>query len=139
MAGMAVSDKGPFGPVFDACQPGDSRGYLVGFLEGEEGRRFALSSEEERRKAIVATLVRLFGSEAARPTGYIEKNWTMDEWSGGCYTGLMIPGTMTRYGQSLRKPFGNIHWAGTETAIQWMGYFDGAVEAGQRCAREVMT
>ena len=82
MAGMAVSDKGPFGPVFDACQPGDSRGYLVGFLEGEEGRRFALSSEEERRKAIVATLVRLFGSEAARPTGYIEKNWTMDEWSG---------------------------------------------------------
>ena len=63
----------------------------------------------------------------------------MDEWSGGCYTGLMIPGTMTRYGQSLRKPFGNIHWAGTETAIQWMGYFDGAVEAGQRCAREVMT
>lgn len=138
MAGMAVSDRGPFGPVFDACIPGDERGYLVGFLEGEEGRRYALSSEKDRRQAILENLIRFFGSEASRPLGYIEKNWTMDEWSGGCYTGLMIPGTLTRYGHLLRKPFGRIHWAGTETATEWMGYFDGAVEAGQRAAREVM-
>ena len=138
MAGMAVSDRGPFGPVFDACLPDDDRGYLVGFLEGEEGRRYALSSEDQRKNAILENLVRFFGSEAARPLGYAEKNWTMDEWSGGCYTGLMIPGTLTRYGTLLRKPFGRIHWAGTETATQWMGYFDGAVEAGQRAAREIM-
>ncbi|MCB1167981.1 MAG: FAD-dependent oxidoreductase, partial [Leptospiraceae bacterium] len=70
--------------------------------------------------------------------GYMEKNWTMDEWSGGCYTGLMTPGTMTNYGDLLRTPSGRIHWAGTETATEWMGYFDGAVESGQRAAKEVM-
>lgn len=139
MAGMAISDKGPFGPVFDACLPDDPRGYLVGFLEGEEGRRYAIATEEERKAAIIRTLVRFFGPKADRPIGYVEKNWTMDEWSGGCYTGLMIPGTMMHYGKYLREPAGRIHWAGTETAERWMGYFDGAVESGQRARDEVLS
>lgn len=138
MSGMAVSDRGPFGPVFDACLPGDERGYLVGFLEGEEGRRFALQTEADRKAAIVATLARWFGPQANRPLGYLEKNWTMDPWSGGCYTGLMIPGTLTAYGRQLREPFGNVHWAGTERATEWAGYFDGAVQSGQRAAAEIL-
>jgi len=31
-----------------------------------------------------------------------------------------------------------MHWAGTETATVWTGYLDGAVESGQRAAREVV-
>ncbi len=31
-----------------------------------------------------------------------------------------------------------IHWAGTETATRWMGYMDGALESGERVAREVL-
>jgi monoamine oxidase len=34
---------------------------------------------------------------------------------------------------------GLLHWAGTETATQWSGYMDGAVQSGQRAAREVLT
>mgnify|MGYP002626379333 CR=1 FL=1 len=44
---------------------------------------------------------------------------------------------MTTLGESLRTPCGRIHWAGTETATRWMGYIDGAVEAGERAAEEV--
>ncbi|MEQ9366489.1 MAG: FAD-dependent oxidoreductase, partial [Leptospirales bacterium] len=33
-SGLVASDRGPFGPVFDAGLPDDDRGYLVGFLEG---------------------------------------------------------------------------------------------------------
>lgn len=29
-------------------------------------------------------------------------------------------------------------WAGTETATEWMGYMNGAVQAGQRAANEVI-
>ena len=29
-------------------------------------------------------------------------------------------------------------FAGTETATEWSGYMDGAVQAGERAAREVM-
>jgi monoamine oxidase len=30
-----------------------------------------------------------------------------------------------------------VHWAGTETAMYWNGYLDGAVSSGKRAAAEV--
>lgn len=37
----------------------------------------------------------------------------------------------------LREPVGRLYFAGTETATEWSGYMEGAVEAGERAAREV--
>lgn len=37
----------------------------------------------------------------------------------------------------IRQPVGKIYFAGTETATQWSGYMEGAVQAGERAAREV--
>ncbi|GFS96914.1 amine oxidase B [Nephila pilipes] len=39
---------------------------------------------------------------------------------------------------ALRTPIDRIYFAGTETAVKWSGYMDGAVEAGERAAREVL-
>jgi monoamine oxidase len=36
------------------------------------------------------------------------------------------------------QPLGRVHWAGTETADQWMGYVEGAVRSGIRAAGEVI-
>jgi hypothetical protein len=38
----------------------------------------------------------------------------------------------------VRGESGPIHWAGTETATQWMGYLDGAVESADRATAEVL-
>jgi monoamine oxidase len=38
----------------------------------------------------------------------------------------------------LRAPQGRVHFAGTETAARWPGYLDGAIEAGERAAAEVL-
>ncbi|MDP9438723.1 MAG: FAD-dependent oxidoreductase, partial [Actinomycetota bacterium] len=35
-------------------------------------------------------------------------------------------------------PVGPLHWAGSETALEWVGYMDGAIEAGERAAAEVL-
>ena len=40
--------------------------------------------------------------------------------------------------REIRKPIGRLYFAGTETASEWTGYMDGAVEAGERAAREVL-
>lgn len=48
------------------------------------------------------------------------------------------PGFLTRYGRHLRTPIGRMHFAGTETATEWSGYINGAVQAGERCATEVL-
>jgi monoamine oxidase len=38
----------------------------------------------------------------------------------------------------LRKSVDGIHFAGTETAVYWVGYMDGAIQSGQRVAKEIL-
>ncbi|MEV0055403.1 FAD-dependent oxidoreductase [Saccharopolyspora shandongensis] len=75
---------------------------------------------------------------AARPLDYVDEDWVADEWAQGGYAAHMAPGVMTAYGDIIREPFGRIHWAGTETATESMGYFEGALQSGVRAAHEVI-
>ena len=54
------------------------------------------------------------------------------------YVDHMPPGVTTRFGHLLRESCGRIHWAGTETAIEWAGYIEGALRSGSRAAKEVL-
>jgi monoamine oxidase len=38
---------------------------------------------------------------------------------------------LTHFGLALREPVRQIHWAGTETADESMGYFEGAIQSGK--------
>jgi monoamine oxidase len=51
---------------------------------------------------------------------------------------VLPPGVLSRFGAALRAPIGRLHWAGSETATEWFGYMEGAIESGQRAAREVL-
>lgn len=77
-------------------------------------------------------------NKALGPDEYVEKNWSEEVWTRGCYAAYMPPGVQTSYGPSLREPVGSIHWAGTETADVWNGYIDGAVRSGKRAAEEIL-
>ena len=46
--------------------------------------------------------------------------------------------SLRRFGAALRAPIGALHLAGAETATRWSGYLDGAVESGERAAREII-
>jgi monoamine oxidase len=138
LSGQALSLPGPVQVIFDNTPPTGAPGVLLGFLEGDEARVLGAVPESERREAVVGTFKRVFGERAGRPSGYIEKEWSGEAYSRGCYAGVFGPGTWTSYGRALRAPVGRIHWAGTETATRWMGYFDGAIQAGRRAAAEVI-
>ena len=137
LSGQAISLPGPAQIVFDNTPPNGSAG-LIGFLEGRDARELAAVPESERRDAVLRGLQRLFGRRAARPLLYVEKDWSTEPYSRGCYAGVLGPGAWTGYGRQLREPIGRIHWAGTETATRWMGYMDGAIQSGRRAAAEVM-
>jgi len=141
-SGMATSTSRPFNVVFDQTPPdsdmNEDVGILVGFIDSQNAVEMSTLSEEQRRALVVADLTHYFGAEAATPLAYAENDWTADQWSRGCYVGTMAPGTMTTYGEALRAPCGRIHWAGTETATEWMGYLDGALQSGIRAAGEVV-
>jgi monoamine oxidase len=139
LSGSAVSDPGPLSIIFDNSPPDGTPGIIVGFLEGHWARELGRAGEQERRTAVLASLTRLFGPRAASPERYLERNWVEEEWSRGCYVGYTAPGVLTAYGPAIREPIGPIHWAGTETATVWNGYMDGAIQSGERAAREVLS
>jgi monoamine oxidase len=136
-SGEAVSDTGITVTTFDDTSHDGEHPALVTFSDGQAARDWADRTSDERREAVLWELVRFFGPEAARPVAFAEKNWNLDPWSRGCYVGLAGPGTLTACGEALREPCGRIHWAGTETATDWMGYMDGAIQSGHRAADEV--
>jgi monoamine oxidase len=138
LSGEALSDRGPITTVFDNSPPDGLPGVLVGFAGGRVARELGAVSAQERREAAIDCFVRLFGDDAANPTRYIEMDWTKEEWSRGGPVCHFPPGGWTAFGPALREPVGRIHWAGTETATVWSGFMDGAVQSGERAAREVL-
>jgi monoamine oxidase len=138
-SGEAVSDTGITVTTFDDTSHDGRQPALVTFSDARAARDWSDRSPDIRRQAVLDEFVRFFGPQAARPLAFAEKNWNDDPWSRGCYVGVAGPGTLTTFGEALREPCGRIHWSGTETATEWMGYLDGAIQSGQRAAEEVAT
>lgn len=138
LSGRAVSDTGPVRFTFDNSPRSGGPGVLVGFIEGGDARRFSSATEAERRQAVLGCFERYFGPRAAKPREYIERDWSAEEYSRGCYGAVFPAGTLVSCGAALREPVGRIHWAGTETATASVGYMDGAVQSGERAAAEVL-
>jgi monoamine oxidase len=137
LSGQALDPSRPFGFSLDNSIPGDDRGVIVGFFESPAARRLAGATIEERRELVLASLKAWFGPRAGRPDRYLELDWATEPWTRGCFAGKPTIGAFTSFGRALREPTGRIHWAGTETAMRWQGYLDGAVESGHRAAEEV--
>ncbi|XP_049727233.1 amine oxidase [flavin-containing] A [Elephas maximus indicus] len=137
---MIIEDEeAPISITLDDTKPDGSLPAIMGFILARKSHRFAKLHKEIRKRKICELYAKVLGSqEALQPVHYEEKNWCEEQYSGGCYTAYFPPGIMTQYGRVIRQPVGKIYFAGTETATQWSGYMEGAVEAGERAAREIL-
>ncbi len=115
-----------------------SQGVLMGFVLGNQAKEFSGFPEKQRRDTTLNAFATFFGEQALAPVRYLDHSFMNEEWSRGCYAGVMGPGVWTTLGHVLREPVGRIHWAGTETSDVWNGYIDGAVRSGERVAKEIM-
>lgn len=138
LSGQATSELGPLRLTFDNSVPGSNKGVLMGFIEGDEARHWSARDENERRAVVLECFARYFGPEALRPLEYVDKCWADEAFARGCYAALFPPGVWSNGAARLRQPFGRLHFAGTEMATRWMGYFDGAIEAAERAVEEVL-
>jgi L-amino acid dehydrogenase len=139
LSGASLSNEILVGATADSGPLKSGPGVLTSFIQGDSLVKWAAGNDIERKQAVINDLVTLFGDQAANPTQYVEKIWPQEQFTGGAYNGYLPPGGWTSYGQAIRAPHGRIFWAGTETATQWYGYFDGAISAGERAATEVLT
>jgi monoamine oxidase len=134
LAGAAVSYQGPFREVHDHSGPDGSSAALFGFAAAEA---FHGASEAQIAAAFSEQLVRLFGPAAANPLGV-----HVTDWSRQKYTSPALPSSQastSTYGHRLfqQPTAGRIHWASTETALNFAGHVEGAIHAGRQAAATI--
>ncbi len=123
--------------VFDTTAPGGP-GHLCFLAGGPAARALDELAPDERRTALLARVAAHLGPEVLAPADWHEKSWHLDEWAGGGYIALPEAGARSGTVPMACDPVGRVHWAGAETAKDHPGYLDGAIESGQRAAREVL-
>lgn len=132
-------EENPIAGTFDDTKPDGNFPAIVGFVATDRVRSLSMRKKEERKQIFAKCLANVFGlKEFLEPIHYEEHNWMSEQYSGGCFPAMFPPGFLTRYGKILREPVGRMYFAGTETATTWTGYMEGAIQAGERAAREVL-
>lgn len=136
--GTIYTDSGPFRVVMDTSPQEGEEGRLTVLIPASLARRYSTQPLKERRQAVLNKLTELLGMEAAHPLHYYDKDWTADPYTRGGYGSHLASGVITELGSSLGERFGRIHWSGSETATEHRLYMEGALQSGERVAREIL-
>ena len=66
----------------------------------------------------------------------VVQRWASEPWSRGAFA-VFGPGQMTALMPSMARPEDGLHFAGEHTS-SWTGWMEGALQSGERAAREVL-
>lgn len=64
-------------------------------------------------------------------------DWPNSPFSRGAYS-FYRPGQFTKFGGAEGEREGNVHFCGEHTSRDWQGFMNGAVETGERAAKEIL-
>jgi monoamine oxidase len=126
LSGSARTDRAT--EIWDAAsdQPASSRGILGATAAGVMG---GLSVGVD----LVADAFPGIRSEFEKGAVY---RWSAEPWTRGAFA-MYRPGQMTTLMPVLASAESGLHFAGEHTSI-WTGWMEGALESGERAAREVL-
>jgi monoamine oxidase len=116
-----------------------SRGILVDYTGGaatlaQSGRMAAALAPEFLTRAEP-----VFPGLSARWNGKATfDDWPRNPWTLGSYSYFRV-GQYQRFAGAEGEAVGSCHFAGEHTSIDAQGYLEGAVESGERAAREVLS
>jgi monoamine oxidase len=117
---------------------GSDKGIITSLIHADRAKELLKLSDQDRKNVLLKAYANLFGEEAMNPIMYHDYSFTNNPWIGGAYSGYYKNGIFSKYGAHIAKPFGNIHWAGTETSTLFKGFMEGAVLSGERVAKEIL-
>ncbi|HVF68634.1 MAG TPA: NAD(P)/FAD-dependent oxidoreductase [Pyrinomonadaceae bacterium] len=122
--------------VFDGA-PGQSlrRGILEAYFAGPQARRLTAMREPERVLSTLASVEKVHPRVRREFEVGATKCWDEDEWARGAYAWYR-PGQMSSLLPHVARAEGRIHFAG-EHASSTFGWMQGAIESGNRAAREI--
>lgn len=137
LSGTAQSMVGPLAEIHDATT-GSGQAALFGFVGVDADRRAAAGADRLER-ACLDQLRRLFGADAADPTGVLLMDWSAEAFTatvrdrvGGAHP---LPHRGTWLAGAWRH---SVSLAGSETSLTAPGYLAGALDAAERAVAETM-
>jgi monoamine oxidase len=120
---------------------------LMTFIVGDAATYWSgPNKKQQRAEAVLDHLKQVYRFDDSvlldpkNPTAnYVEEDWPTQIGAGVAAPGAMMPpGVLANLGSALRTPIKVIHWAGSEAALEWCGYMNGAIESGFRAASEAL-
>jgi monoamine oxidase len=114
---------------------------LVGWAGGTGAEKFAGLSEAEFVSGALGSLKRIFGASETSLRKILLRSyahdWNTDPFSRGSYAYLPVDGLAAQ--QALTRPIQRtLFFAGEATSVGHIGTVHGAIESGQRAAKEVL-
>ena len=145
--GLGIGDQPWLELTADSGPPQGQPAVLASFVAGERAIRLAAKPAAERRALILRDLVAYWGEQAGEPLELVEQPWNQEAWTSGAFTSFPAPGCWTSHARLAAgdeegpgpASHGRVLWAGTEVSPRWPGYFEGAIEAGERAAAAATT
>lgn len=138
MSGEFISDVGPLSLAYDRSHNGLHA--LVAFCAGPATAKWGALTKEERMAQVLEQFGRIFKCPdrvKKEFAAYTEHDWSKEEYSEGCYFAYPKLHAIMRWQDALYAPCGRVHFAGTETAIDFIGYIEGSLDSGERVAKEI--
>ncbi|WP_455220759.1 flavin monoamine oxidase family protein [Kaarinaea lacus] len=135
---LATYQGAALAEIFDACSPDGQVSALSGFLALPAELRAKYRGD--LNALIIEQLVRLFGKEAAHPDEIHIKDWFEDSLTA-TQADEFPPGSHPEYGHAwLQLDHWNdkLYFGGTETAAQFGGYLEGALESAEHVANRLL-
>ncbi|TVY09199.1 flavin monoamine oxidase family protein [Paenibacillus cremeus] len=117
------------------AQPGAS-GILVGYTGGRVGKSY---SDLGVVNPFLTQLEPVLPGSTQQWNGKATLDyWSGYQWTRGSYSYWKV-GQYTKFSGIEREREGNCFFAGEHTSIDFQGYMNGAVETGQRAAKEILS
>jgi monoamine oxidase len=136
LSGSASTDLGVMNVTERTINQRGNRGILESYMTGPQARRVTALRSNERVAVTLAGMKMIYPHLPEYFEGGAAKCWDEDEWSRGAYVWFR-PGQMTSLLPHISAAEGRIHFAG-EHASTSPGWMQGALESGNRVAREII-
>jgi len=140
---LASIDSSLFSACFDSTDPrskeaGSDKAVAICLVMGEVYDKWSnLTTLQAREDAVKREMAKWCGEEASSITSIHFGDWPANPWVQGGYGMHWAPGTWSRFGPAMVEPHGAIQWASSEIAMNWHGYFEGAIRTGKQAAENI--
>jgi monoamine oxidase len=137
LSGFACTDLLDYMQVWELGhnQPGP-RGLLVGYTKMSGARRIGALDEEQRLTTTLEAVAKVHPGLPGEFEGGTSKCWDDDPWARGAWA-VSRPGDMRNLEPHVACSEGAIHFAGEHASPWHGGWMQGALESGERVAKEI--